>query len=297
VNNNKTRRILLSASIILLFCFSFCGYASGIAPNNINVYESTAEHALRIYDFSHYMQPIYVNYTVANMTVMFLSSEINTAVIEGHYSVDGINWTTVAFTKIGVLLDSDEQPTNKALFNTSLGPFVEAGEYQLKINATSGFTEYAASYIRFTVIEVEGIVFLDLSYSVKLSDQDQFIDVEVVVLGDDIKLGSVSLATDQEEHNETETMNLKAGTNHTYWAILGPSNTWDKIIRVTFSANTSDDTQYTNDNFFILKQIVNPPEKFWSSKFPAILVGAVFVILVFTIYIMNKRKTPRRYDV
>jgi hypothetical protein len=258
-----------------------------------SLYESSSTHDLKIYDFSHYNKPIYANYTTVNMTMLFQSPDVDLADISAHYSRNGINWTTIVLTKTESLLN------NRAFFSGTLGPFIKSGEYQLKVNASRINTEYASAFYRFDVVKVSGIVFTDISYKVKeQSDQSQHIDLYINVIGDDIKLGSVYVSADQQEEDETPyKLNFQAGSDYTYWTTLGPTNTWQKTIKLTFFANTSTDTKYINSNYIILKETVFIPEKFWSSKFPAIILGAVVMGAFTTIFVMNRRRAPKKFDV
>ncbi|NHK30770.1 MAG: hypothetical protein FK730_05425 [Asgard group archaeon] len=289
------KQYLLFAIIITIFSLQLIMFQNSAAFSitKSSLYESSSTHDLKIYDFSHYNKPIYANYTTVNITMLFQSPEIDLADISAHYSSNGINWTTIALTKTESLLD------NRAFFIGTLGPFIKSGEYQLKVNASRINTEYASAFYRFNVVKIRGILFIDLSYKVKeQSDQSQHIDLYINVIGDDIKLGSVYVSTDQQEDVETSyKMNFQAESDHTYWATLGPTNTWQKTIKLTFFANTSDNTKYINSNFIILKDTVFVPEKFWTSKFPAILLGAVVMGVFTTIFIMNRRRGPKKFDV
>lgn len=289
------KKSLLFVIIITILSLQIIICHNGIAHNETtpNLFDTSSLHKLSIYDFTHYNKPIYVNYTLVNITMLFQSPEVNLTDISAHYSVNGINWTTIVLTKTESLLN------NRALFGGTLGPFIKSGEYQLKINATRINTEYASAFYRFDVMKIRGIIFIDLSYKVKeQSDQSQHIDVFINVLGDDIKVGSVYLLSDQQEEDEEPyKLNLLAGSNFTYSVTIGPTNTWQKIIGVTFFANTSDNTKYINSNFIILKEYIFIPEKFWTGKFPAILLGAVIIGAMTTVFIMNRRRSPKKFDV
>ncbi|NHJ49128.1 MAG: hypothetical protein FK733_15175 [Asgard group archaeon] len=291
MNNKKVKQFLLFAIIVSLFSISVFRNIEGITQSEIPSIETTTEDGLIIYDFTNYNDHIYVNYTEVNLVILFESLSIETTEIHAHYSADGLVWTSVVLVKFDTLVG------NKALFNATIGPFTKVGEYQLKVNATESGVEVDTAYYRFDVEEIVGIVFLNLSYNVKEQDDTkQYIDIEIDVLGNDIKLGSMYVIADQEEHSEPDKLNKKTGSSHTYWALLGPTNSWEETVRLTFTANTTSDVQYNNSNFIILKGNSYVPESFWRGKFPAILLGSVFVICMTIVVIMNQRKAPRQFD-
>jgi len=289
----KKRFLLFALFIVILGSQLIIKNGLSFNEANYHLFETSSTHDLKIYEFTHYNKPIYANYTTANITMLFQSPEVNSSDVSAHYSVNGINWTTIILTKTETLSET------RVLFKGTLGPFLKSGEYQLKINATESNTEYDSVFYRFDVLKIRGIIFVDLSYRVKeQSDQSQQIDVSINVLGDDIKIGSVYVSTDQQEEDENPyKLNYVDGSNFTYFATIGPTNTWQKIIRATFFANTSDDIKYVNSNFIILKQTVYVPEKFWTSKFPAIIFGAIVMGAMTTVFIMNRRRGPKKYDV
>lgn len=247
---------------------------------------------LQMLDFSHYNRPIYVNYTIVNVTMLFESTDTSSLHLNAFYSVNGINWSIAEFTETGELSES------QVIFDGTIGPFNTAGIYYLIINASRGYNLLAEFRSRFTVEAVNGIVFLNFQYNVKtLSDDQSYIDVLIDVLGDDIKLGSVyASAEEQSEDDAPKKLNLKTGTTNSYRGTIGPINDWGKIIHMIFTANTSSDVQFKNSNYHVISEKAKTPEQFWTGKFPAILIGAVVTGAMVTIAIMNQRRAPKSFE-
>ncbi|HUT82718.1 MAG TPA: hypothetical protein VMZ29_16100 [Candidatus Bathyarchaeia archaeon] len=286
------KQVLLFAFILCLTTNLFLLNAKALS-NNTNVTLATqSTQQLKVYDFPQYGKPIYANYTILNITVQLLGSQADLSQVNSYYSVDLINWTRIEFTKILTITDEN------VLFSGALGPFAYDGEYYLKINA-SRIVETAKLTFRFTVQPVNGIVFIDFSYRFKtLSDTNQYADVFINVLGLDIKLGSVYVSSDQQVEGENPyKMNLIADSNLTYRTSIGPTNRWNKFFIITFSANTSSNVKFSSNDFYLLKETTNyVPEKFWTGKFPAIVVSVVIFGSMTTAFIMSKRKPPRKFQ-
>lgn len=290
--NNRTKFTAMLFALSIL-SFTFCSLENVLAQTSTNsdTLESASEHLLTLFDNSHYNRPIYANYTILNLTLLFQSPEINSSShVYVHYSHNMVNWTSLELPK------TDHLTRYSAFYVITLGPFLYDCEYFIKFNATQGSTELASGYLRILVEKVEGIIFVDFSYRVKTqSDNSQLADISIIVLGADIKLGSVYVASDQQLEGEGPVkMNLDPDTNHTYKATIGPINSWNDFIKLSFNASTSDDTLFTNTNYFIYKEKTNQPEGFWTSKFPAILIGVIVMGAMTTIFVMAKRRPPRR---
>ena len=282
-------------SIFFLLLCSLCLIA--IKPSTQQIInkissENNSTHELTIIDFSHYNKPIYVNYSVLNITVLFKGPEVNLSRVYAHYSPNLINWTTVELTKIKDLR------VNQATYYCLIGPLRYAGQHFLKINATRINVELASITTRFIVSNIDGVIFLDFSYKLKTeSDNKEYADVFINALGSDIKASSILVTTDQKDDTfKPYKMNLINNTNTTYKAILGPINIWQSLIRLTFMANNSDDSLFTNANYFILKGATVIREDFWRGRFPAIIVSGVVMIAMTIIFIMHRRSPPANYE-
>ena len=193
----KISALLFAISIVL---FAFCSYSNVIAKqsNQSQILEVTSDHILTLFDNSHYNRPIYANHSIVNLTLLFQSPEINSSShVYIHLSYNMINWTTLELQK------RQHLTSYSAFYDVSLGPFLYEGEYYITFNATQGSSELANGYLRINVEKAVGIVFVDFSYRIKIQDNiTQYADLYINVLGDDIKLGSVYVASDQQPEGD-----------------------------------------------------------------------------------------------
>ena len=281
--------------IVLVLFVGVCPMNQAIASSangNVTTQEITADHQLLIFDFSHQYKPIYENYSKVEFTFQFISSEADNARLHVYFTKDFINWTVVEFTEKEKLSD------NNYLFKGSLGTFATEGTYYLEVNATEVFIQYDALYTKLEVIPVTGLIFVDFEYLVKeQTDSKQYIDFFVSVIGDDLNISKVRLTTDQHtEDDELIVMNASNESVVRFLATVGPTTDWAEIVHITFIANTTTDVVYISNDFYILIEPVSAPEDFLRSKLPAILVSVIVMGSIFTIFIMAKRKPPRKFD-
>ncbi len=288
-------RIVFFTVIISILSLVFIPMSNAVAQNQkIPTYpESSSEHQLLLYKYSHFYQPIYVNYSVLDLSFLLLGPQANVSTrVSVHYSQNQVNWTTIEF------VDLESISSTSALFQGLVGPFNKTGEYYLIMNATRGtVTELARAYYRINVVSVQGLLFLDLTYKVRvLNTTEQFADLYINILGD-VRNTTVEASFDQQENDEEPyLLTPYQGSNQKYNLTIGPINTWDNFVQITFSANTTSGTKYTNTDFFFFKDYARIKEDFWRSKFPAIIIGGGAVIAISVIFILSRRGPPRTFD-
>ena len=252
---------------------------------------ATGDHKLLLKEFSHFNLPIYPNYSKVNLVVLFEGDEFDMSTIKVHYSANDINWTSVEFTPIRTVT------SNSSLFKATIGPFVLSGDYTVKINATRGSVEHAALYFKMPVEDIAGLLFVDFDHQlVKLENKTELVFLQVTILGNGLINDSVKVEVDQIDYNKTD-MVLVDGTTNRYNASLGSIMHWEEYVHVTFSANTTKGNIYKNTNFLFQKGIPRFEEPFLSSLLPAILVGLLVIGSMSTIFIMAKRRAPKKFDI
>lgn len=288
-------RIVFFALIISILSLVFIPMSNSVAQNQkIPTYpESSSDHLLLLYEFSHYYQPIYVNYSVLDLSFLLLGPQANVSTrVYVHYSQNQVDWTTVEFT------DLDSISTTSAKFQGLVGPFNKTGEYYLIMNATRGtVTELARSYYRINVVSVQGLLFIDLTYNVRvLNTTEQFTDLYINILGD-VKNDTVEASFDQQENDEEPyLLTPYLGSNQKYNLTIGPINTWDNFVQITFTANTTSGSMFTNTDLFFYKDQARIKEDFWRSKFPALIIGGGAVIAVSVYFAISRRGPTRSFD-
>ncbi len=288
-------RIVYFAVIISILSLVFIPMTNAVAQNQkIPTYpESSSDHHLLLYEFSHFYQPIYVNYSVLDLSFLLLGPQANVSTrVYVHYSQNQVDWTTVEFA------DLESISTTSAMFQGLVGPFNKTGEYYLIMNATRGtVTELARSYYRINVVSVQGLLFIDLTYNVRvLNTTEQFADLCINILGD-VKNTTVEASFDQQDTDEEPyLLTPYLGSNQKYNLTIGPINKWDNFVQISLSANTTSGTMYTNTDFFFYKDYARIKEDFWRGKFPAIMIGGGVVIAVSIIFILSRRGPPRTFD-
>jgi hypothetical protein len=255
--------------------------------------ETSAGHLLLMYDYSHYYKPIYVNYSVLDISLLLLGPQANVSThVYVHYSQNQVDWITTEFTDLTSISEIS------AKFQGTVGPFNTTGEYFIIMNATRGAsTELARTYYRINVIAVQGLLFVDFSYKIRvLNTSEQFADLFINVLGD-VKNTTVEASFDQQEDGEEPyLLTPYLGSSHRYNLSIGPINRWDNFIQITFTANTTTSTMYENSNYFFYKDYARIKEDFWRSKFPAIMIGGGLIIAVSVIFVLSRRGPPRSFD-
>lgn len=288
-------RIVFFAVIISILSLVFIPMSNAVAQNQkIPAYpESSSDHHLLLYENSHYFRPIYVNYSVLDLSFLLLGPQANVSTrVYVHYSQDQVDWTTIEF------VDLESISTTSAMFQGLVGPFNRTGEYFLMMNATRGtVTELARSYYRINVVSVQGLLFIDLTYNVRvLNTTEQFADLYINILGD-VKNTTVEASFEQQENDEEPyLLTPYLGSNQKYNLTIGPINTWDNFVQITFTANSTSGTMYTNTDFFFYKDYAQIKEDFWRSKFPAIIIGGGAVIAVSVIFALSRRGPSRSFD-
>ncbi|MCF2142827.1 MAG: hypothetical protein K9W42_03930 [Candidatus Heimdallarchaeota archaeon] len=279
-----------------LLCFTFISLptmttANSLAPRNESTVATATDHSLQLLEFSHYDRVIYANYSVISFSVLFEGPEVNISTVYAHYSLEQQNWASISLTRSRTVSEY------QAIFSGQIGPFAQAGEYYLKINATRFSVEHASLYLQFEVVKAVGIVFVDFSFDIHLdTENNQYADLQITVLGEDVLSESVYVVPTLPNKvvNKTK-LYLLEGTNYTYVGKISPINTWLDKTPLTFLANTSSGIQYKSSTFFLLKGLVSIPESFWRSKFPAILISSILILSMSTIFIMARRKPPKTF--
>ncbi len=266
---------------------------SGLAMIDTDFFEITAvgDHKLTLIEYSHYNRPIYPNYTQVNFAVVLDGEEHAISKIELHYSQNKINWTTILFT------ETKNLSANSTLFDVSIGPFIESGMYSVKINATRGSLEHATIFFFMHVEEINGLVFLDFDHQiVELENKTKLVNLQVSVLGNNLINDSVRVIVNQIDYNST-TMELIDGSTNRYNATMGSIMHWNEYVHVTFIGNTVLGTEYNNTNFLFHKGPPRFEEPFLTSVLPAILVSLLVLGSISTIFIMAKRRVPKKFDI
>ena len=288
-------KMVFFAVIISILSLIFIPMSNAVAQNQkIPIYpQSSSEHNLLMFENSHYYQPIYVNYSVLDLSFLLLGSQANVSThVYVHYSQNQVDWTTIEF------VDLESISETSALFQGLVGPFNKTGEYYLLMNATRGTgTELARSYYRINVVSVQGLLFIDLTYNVRvLNTTEQFADLYINILGD-VKNTTVEASFNQQDNDEEPyLLTPYQGSKWKYNLTIGPINKWDNFVQITFSANTTSGTMYTNTDFFFYKDYARIKEDFWRSKFPAIVIGVGIVIAISVIFMLSRRGPPRSFD-
>ena len=252
----------------------------------------TSDYKMKIYDFSHYNLPIYVNYTTVNMQVEFETEETSLVDIELHYSPDGIIWETVE------MIFDRELTDNSSIYQVTFGPFSEVGIYYVQVNATIGSTLLAQVSTQIIVEDVNGLVFVDFDYQISpLENGTQYINVQISVLGENLDNTTLQAIFNQPTDNETiVTMKEINGSILRFNATVGPVDEWDENVQIIFKANTTGGENYESAIFLFTKSPPIYPEDFWRQKFPAIAVGVFAVVAMGTIFIIARRKAPSTTD-
>ncbi len=288
-------RIVFFTVFISIFSLVFIPIFSAVSQiQEIPTYPQTsASHHLIMFDYSHYYKPIYVNYSVVDISLLLLGPQANVSThVYVHYSQNLMDWITTEF------LDLTSISSTSAMFDGSIGPFNETGEYYLIMNATRGLsTELARSYFRINVVSVQGLLFVDLAYDVRvLETNDQYADIYINVLGD-VKNNTIEAFFDQQEEDEDPyLLTPYQGSKYKYNVTIGPINRWDNFVQIIFTANTTSGTMYENSDYFFYKEYARPKEDFWRSKFPAIIIGGGVVIAVSVIFILSRTGPPKTFD-
>ncbi|TET29886.1 MAG: hypothetical protein E3J70_05870 [Candidatus Heimdallarchaeota archaeon] len=288
-------KIVFFAVIISILSLIFIPMTNAVAQNQkIPTYpQSSSDHNLLMFENSHYYQPIYVNYSVLDLSFLLLGPQANVSTrVYVHYSQNQADWTTIEFVDLVSISETS------ALFQGLVGPFNKTGEYYLIMNATRGtVTELARSYYRINVVSVQGLLFIDLTYNVRvLNTTDQFADLYINILGD-VKNSTVEASFDQQDNDEEPyLLTPYQGSKWKYNLTIGPINTWDNFVQITFTANTTSGTMYTNTDFFFYKDYARIKEDFWRSTFPAIIIGGGILIAISVIFIFSRRGPPRSFD-
>ncbi|NHJ31729.1 MAG: hypothetical protein FK732_02595 [Asgard group archaeon] len=288
-------RIVSFAVIVSILSLIFIPLSNAVAQNQkLPSYpQATSDHLLLMYEYSHFFKPIYVNYSVIDLSFLLLGPQANVSThVYVHYSQNQVNWTTTEF------VDLESISATSAMFQGSIGPFNKTGEIYLIMNATRGTTtELARSYYRFDVVGVQGLLFVDFTYDVRvLNTSEQFADLYINVLGD-VSNTTVEASFDQQDDEEEPySLTLYQGSNQKYNLTIGPINSWDNFVQITFTANTTTGTMFTNTGFFFYKEYAQLKEDFWRSRFPAIMIGGGIIIAVSVIFILSRRGPPRTFD-
>lgn len=309
-NQRKKKHILISTFaliITLLIVFaSGCQMVNArkiteiISSNNAgssmldtSFFKINAEgnHKLTLFEYSHFNRPIYPNYTKVDLAVVLEGDENDISDIELYYSQNRINWTTKTFTQIKTLSE------NATLFEVSIGPFVESGMYSIKINATRGSLEHATIFFTMYVEEITGLVFLDFDHQlVELENETELVNLQVSVIGNHLINDSVRVVVDQIDYNST-TMELIDGSTNRYNATMGSIMHWESYVHVTFIGSTTLGKEYNNSNFLFHKDPPRFDEPFLTSLLPAILVGVLAFGSMSAIFVMAKRRAPKKFDI
>lgn len=266
---------------------------SGFSMIDTDFFEinTDGDHKLTLLEYSHFNRPIYPNYTQVNLAVVLEGEEYDISDIDIHYSQDRINWTTIAFTQIKTLSE------NSSLFEVTIGPFSESDMYFIKINATRGSLEHATIFFSIQVEEITGLVFLDFDHQiVELENKTSLVNLQVSVLGNNLINDSVRVVVDQIDYNST-TMKLINGSTNRYNATMGSIMHWEEYVHVTFIGSTTLGIDYNNSNFLFHKAYPKFEEPFLTSLLPAIVVGLLVVASMSTIFIMAKRRAPKKFDI
>ncbi|MHA1555391.1 MAG: hypothetical protein ACTSPM_00510 [Candidatus Heimdallarchaeota archaeon] len=309
-NTRRNKSILISA--FALFTILLIVLASGsqivnakkiteiISSNNTELskidtdfFEINADgdHKLTILEYSHYNRPIYPNYTQVDLAVALEGEEFAMSDVDIHYSQDKINWTTKTFTNIRAL------SPNSTLFEVSIGPFTEVGMYSVKINATRGSLEHATIFYTMQVEEINGLIFLDFDHQlVELENETQLVNLQVSILGTILINDSVRVIVDQIDYNSS-VMKLIDGSTNRYNATMGSIMHWEEYVHVTFIGNTILGKEFNSTNFLFHKGPPKFEEPFLTSLLPAIIVGLLVLGSMSTIFIMAKRRAPKKFDI
>ena len=292
--------ILTTCSQSMLFsqatmlCCTTTEPAAHFYPSFLNdFYEisATEDHKLTLLEYSHYNQPIYPNYTTVDFAVAFEGDEFDMADVSIHYTNNAINWTSKEFTRIKQL------SPNSTLFEVTIGPFLQPGDYTVKINATRGSVEHSTINFIMPVEEIKGLVFLDFDHQIiKLDNKTDLVNIQITVLGNGLLNDSVQILVDQTENNLTD-MVLIEGFENRFNATMGSINHWEQYVHITFSANTTMGKIFNNTNYLFKKDIPRFEEPFLTSLLPAILVAVLAFGSMTTIFIMAKRRAPKKFDI
>ncbi|MCK5046803.1 MAG: hypothetical protein KAS22_09505 [Candidatus Heimdallarchaeota archaeon] len=288
-------KIVFFAVIISIFSLIFIPMSNAVAQNQkIPTYpQSSSDHNLLMFENSHYHQPIYVNYSVLDLSFLLLGPQANvSARVYVHYSQNQADWTTIEFVDLVSISETS------ALFQGLVGPFNKTGEYYLIMNATRGtVTELARSYYRINVVSVQGLLFIDLTYNVRvLNTTEQFADLYINILGN-VKNTTVEASFDQQDNDEEPYLLTPFQVSKCkYNLTIGPINKWDNFVQIIFTANTTSGTMYTNTDLFFYKDYAKIKEDFWRSTFPAIIIGGGIVIAISVVFILSRRGPPRSFD-
>lgn len=295
MSNKLKSRVVFFTIIISILSLVFIPMSNTVAlhPKYPLYLETSSDHLLLMYDSSHHYKPIYVNYSVLDLSFLLLGPQANVSThVYVHYSQNQVDWVTVEF------VDLTSISATSAMFQGSVGPFNKTGEYYLVINATRGAsTELARTYYRINVVAVQGLIFVDLLVNVQvLNTSEQFADLYINVLGD-VKNTTVEAFFDQQDESEEPyLLTPYQGSNQKYNLTIGSINRWDNFVQITFTANTTSDTMYSNTDFFFYKDDARIKEDFWRSKFPAIMIGGGLIIAVSVIFVLSKRGPTREFD-
>jgi hypothetical protein len=288
-------RIVFFAVIISILSLAFIPVSNAVAQHQkIPLYpETSADHLLLMYEYSHYYQPIYVNYSIIDFSLLLLGPQANVSThVYVHYSQNQVDWITTEFIDLTSISETSAQ------FQGSIGPFNKTGEYYLTMNATRGAsTELVRANYRINVVAVQGLLFVDLTVDIRvLNTSEQFADLYINVLGD-VKNTTVEASFDQQDDDEEPyLLSPYLGSSQKYNLTIGPINRWDNFVQITFSANTTTGTMYENPDYFFYKEYARLQEDFWRSKFPAIMIGGGVLIAVSVIFVLSKIGPPSSFD-
>lgn len=243
-------------------------------------------YRLLIKDFSHDNRPIYANFSQLSFTFEFKANFSNYAQISLNYSPDRANWTKINCVK------GESSSENATLFHCELGPLGQTGIYYLRVVAEMAGTTYATLYTRILVEQVNGIVFTGFEYAPSpFNWSNPYLYVYIRVFSE--KLAPFSVKVTYGENNQTK-MTLVDQATHTYRGTLGPFSGESEIIYLNFTAKTTENKQYSNTNYFVTLGSPEYQEDFWRVRFPAIVVVAVVMVAISTIFVMSKMGGLRR---
>jgi hypothetical protein len=251
-----------------------------------NDFLTQVDYQLSIFAFSHDQKPIYANYTKITYRFLLEGSGANLSQVTLSYSQDQSSWSAVIIFNKSAWDNNDT-----AYFKGTIGPFAEVGYYYLKVNATLGGEDITALYTRIEVEPITGLKFTNFQYRFKtFSDGKTYFDVFIDILGDNLAPLTVNVLVDKQDDNyPPERMNPVVNTSFTFRATnIGPTNSWDGTIFLTFQANTTSGEYYNNTDYFITISESFPPENFLTSQLPALLVSLFSIGSVGTVFVLNR---------
>jgi hypothetical protein len=219
-----------------------------------------------------------------NITFELTGGLSNAASVYVNASIDKTHWETFELT---TLVKTD---TYKTHFSGTIGPFNESGFYYLKAYAKFHTTILAESYLRLEVEEIVGIIFVGYESKTKMfSDEKQYLEVSIAVLGDNLNEKTVRVTyEEQPEDQEPGKMQLVDGTENVFTDNLGPLPTGIEMVHIRFSANTTDGKQYRSSIYFSFIEEQKAPEGFWLSTFPVIMVSVLVLGMLYLSFFMSK---------